>query len=355
MNFQPSTCGAKTSFRLSPHGWAAAGILLHTWFTVIRHLRVEWTLNEQYSYGWAIPFLCAFLFWKRWQSAPTLESSTLLPAPPSVRLLISAALFLLALAFIVTRLIEEANPDWRLVSWMLAGEAVSLSLLLLYAWRGFSALRQFAVPVVFFLVAVPWPTFLEHSVIQTLTRANVSITVEFLNWFGFPALRHGNVIETAGGLVDIDTACSGVRSLQASFMMALFFGELKRLSVQRRLALCGVTIALAMFFNATRTIFLSVVTANSGSAATARWHDPAGIIVLLACFTAVWAAAAWMGRGAAQREANVASNQARVVASSRLGVHPRFSLALVVLVVMGEIAVQTWYRSAAPVSSLDWN
>ena len=38
-------------------------------------------------------------------------------------------------------------------------------------------------------------------------------------------MPHGNVIETTGGFVDIDTACSGIRSLQAALMLALFFGE----------------------------------------------------------------------------------------------------------------------------------
>ena len=34
---------------------------------------------------------------------------------------------------------------------------------------------------------------------QTLTRLNVSATVEVLGWFGIPALQHGNVIEVATG------------------------------------------------------------------------------------------------------------------------------------------------------------
>ena len=33
------------------------------WFRLIDHLRVEWSVNPQYTYGWAVPFLCAYLLW----------------------------------------------------------------------------------------------------------------------------------------------------------------------------------------------------------------------------------------------------------------------------------------------------
>jgi hypothetical protein len=35
------------------------------WFALINHLRVEWTLNPQYGYGWAVPFLCLYLIWQK--------------------------------------------------------------------------------------------------------------------------------------------------------------------------------------------------------------------------------------------------------------------------------------------------
>src|ERR1039458_4844726 len=34
------------------------------WFTLINHLRVEWSVNPQYAYGWAVPFLCLYLLWR---------------------------------------------------------------------------------------------------------------------------------------------------------------------------------------------------------------------------------------------------------------------------------------------------
>jgi hypothetical protein len=53
------------------------------WFVLINDLRVEWTVNPQYSYGWAVPFLCAFLLWQKLTNPESrkqkIESLNLLP------------------------------------------------------------------------------------------------------------------------------------------------------------------------------------------------------------------------------------------------------------------------------------
>ena len=35
------------------------------WAELVNQLRIEWLLNPQYGYGWSVPFLCAFLIWKK--------------------------------------------------------------------------------------------------------------------------------------------------------------------------------------------------------------------------------------------------------------------------------------------------
>jgi len=88
------------------------------WLEVINHLRNEWSLNAQYSYGWAVPLLAAFIFWRRWSQRPA-------PEPPSSRALPITLILLCALFLFPIRLIAEANPDWRLVSWAFAVTAAT--------------------------------------------------------------------------------------------------------------------------------------------------------------------------------------------------------------------------------------
>jgi len=68
-------------------------------------------------------------------------------------------------------------------------------------------LRHFAFPILFFLVALPWPVRFEQIVIQDLMRAVTAINVIFLQLAGVPALQHGNVIEIGSGFAG--TALTG--------------------------------------------------------------------------------------------------------------------------------------------------
>ena len=53
-------------------GWIVPA-LLAAW--LFHHLHFEWSINEQYNYGWAVPFLTAFLFYLRWPSRPPVRAA----------------------------------------------------------------------------------------------------------------------------------------------------------------------------------------------------------------------------------------------------------------------------------------
>ncbi|HZL79110.1 MAG TPA: exosortase/archaeosortase family protein [Candidatus Limnocylindrales bacterium] len=279
----------------------------------MNHLRVAWTLNPQYSYGWAVPFLCAYLAWQRIADhrPPTTDDRP----PPSV-IRISAfqdfsfqLLFaLLAFLYAPVRLVQAANPVWTLVSWGLALVVIGLTLRFLHfnaptLQRFNLSFRDLIFPIGFFLVAVPWPSVIEGPLIQGLTRADARVTVELLGWLGIPAQPHGNVIEVVTGTVGIDEACSGIRSFQATLMISLFFGELYRLSGVRRAALCLGGFAMSFLFNLARMSLLVWVAASKGISAIAAWHDPAGVTILVACFGGLWAFAVSLRHRTASRPA----------------------------------------------------
>ena len=47
--------------------------LAYLWFQLINNLRVEWTTNPQYAYGWLVPFLCIGLLVRRWHAVRSTE------------------------------------------------------------------------------------------------------------------------------------------------------------------------------------------------------------------------------------------------------------------------------------------
>ncbi len=339
-----------TGLRCKP--WLLPALVLaYLWSTLINHLRIEWALNPQYSYGWAVPIICLYLIHLQRQAAnasgtqpePGIHSPRCVIAPAAF----TVVLYSLALAWLPLRLVQEANPEWRLVSWSMALTVVALTLLVLATAESRNPLitnrHAFVFPIVFFLVAVPWPTVIEAPLIQGLTSANANCATELLNLFGVSALRHGSLIEVGNGVVGIDDACSGIRSFQATLMISLFLGNLYRLTVPRRLSLCLSGFGLSFVFNVGRTTLLTWVAAGHGIAAIQRWHDPAGGILLVLCFVTLWLLALSLRpRRNPSREPAPSSLLVRVHRSPFLV--PHSSAALLVWFLLCEISTTAWYR-----------
>jgi exosortase len=312
--------------------WFALIAIGLCWVEIISRLRLEWEINPQYGYGWTVPFLAAYIFWRKSRAAP--ESS---PPNRALKILSGAALALCAVALIPLRIIQEANPDWRLLSWAMALAVVAITLSALFWSGGARWTVHFAFPVLFFLVAVPWPTQMEQWLIQGLMRADAAINVEFLNLIGIPAVQLGNVIEVGTGFVGINDACTGVRSLQATFMVSLFLGALYEFSVARRILLVAAGAILAFTCNLIRTFLLVYLGAEHGSGMIKSWHDPAGLSILFICMFALWGLSLFL-----RSETPPAPNEF----SPRAAPIPRVVLAwLLLCVVTAEASTQLWYRS----------
>lgn len=310
--------------------WATIAVLGALWLILIDQLRLNWSTNPQYSYGWLVPFLAAYLFWQRWLTRPAATR-------PAFLAFAGLAAALLALAFFPTRLVREASPEWSTVSWALALEVVGLTLAALVYMGGWRTMRHFAWPIGFFLVAVAWPLRFETALTQSLMRHLAGITAEIVSWAGVSAMQDGNLIRLPTGVVGVDEACSGVRSLQSMFMAALFLGELHRLAWLSRLALLVVGLGLALFFNILRALLLVSVAAHSGLPELSKWHDPAGFSILVLSFIVLCFAVRFFPKPAGFHSPSHAPDW-----------RPLPTTLIILLgswLVLTEIATEAWYRS----------
>ncbi len=316
--------------------WPVFAVLGALWFFAVRQLRFDWTINPQYTYGWTVPFLSAYLFTERWKRRPPAQA-------PHSRVALAMAVLALALLLLPVRLIQESAPDWRLIGWALGGVCVAISLAAVYFAGGPAWLRHFFFPIAFFLVAVPWPVPLEQSLIQWLMRSVTQICVEALSWAGIPAIQKGNVIEITTGRVGVEEACSGVRSLQTTLMIALFMGELLRFRILRRVTLLAGALGVAFVCNASRAFFLVWVSARNGTDAVAKWHDNVGMAVLLGSLLGVGVLCAILNPKRTDDDAvSLDPGLLRPGAPPRKGI----LIALAAWLVVVEVGTEAWYRMA---------
>jgi exosortase len=278
---------------------ALAGLALY-WCQLFYQIQVEWTANDQYGYGWFVPLLAAVLFWRRWEERT--ESGGRRAEDESQWSVVSRqwavvggrwAVVFLMFMLLPLRIIHEANVGWRSAQWAHAVILVALTLILVWRAGGWAWVRHFGFPVLFLLAAVPWPMRLEGYLVQGLMRLVTAVTVEVVGMLGVPAMQRGNLLEIGSGFVSVNEACSGVRSLQTSLMIALFLGELYRLRYWRRLALVPTSLLIAFIANVGRTSFLTWSAARLGIGRMESLHSSAGAAVVVMVLGLLWLTA-WL-------------------------------------------------------------
>lgn len=245
------------------------------WAMLVYQLQVTWSVNPQYSYGWLVPALSLFMIWRQGHKAVLQPLSKEQTSPREIFL--NIIIILGCMTLLPMWIIREANPDWRLLNWVFAFNVLGITYSFLAKEYSLSNLRYYIYPTLFFLVAVPWPLAWDAELTLFL-QEKVSIIVTELLWFlGYPAKMLGSVIVLPTGPVGIDEACSGIRGLQGSLVVALFLGYYYQLPIWFRIPFCFLGMAIAFVINIVRAFTLTYLSAANGPESINTWHDPAGI------------------------------------------------------------------------------
>ena len=276
--YSPLTSGVSSS---RPAWLASFGLLAAGWLLIFNQQRLEWAVNPTYAYGWAVPVLAGYLFLERWRTRPASAG----PQNSFVWLLIPAFLLL---AYLPVRVVQEANPDWVKVNWLMAGLIIGLTLSAVYSLTGWRGVKYCAFPIIFCMTALPWPVWMEDNLTKSLMNWNAGAVAELLTMVGYPALAKGNMILIGTSWVNVEEACSGIRSLQTAFMVSLFFGEFHRLRWGARVGLTLSSFAIAFALNFARTVTLTFLGGQGGPQLTEKWHDTVGNVAMALCLVSLW-------------------------------------------------------------------
>lgn len=231
--------------------------LLSLWSLLLYQLATVWQTNDQYAHGFLVPFLCLFLLIK---VQP--EDIDIKKFPHSQKNLLCYLIGIpLVLSLIPLWLIREANSDWRLINLVLYGSVLILSLLLFsFIQNRDYELRKFLFPLLFFIVAIPWPLATDLKLTQWLQEKVSTMIVDCLLLLEHEAILEGTVIDVGiFGKVGVDQACSGINGLQASLVVSLFLGSYYSFSIIHRFLLVLGGLLIALFFNLARAFSLSFI------------------------------------------------------------------------------------------------
>lgn len=227
-----------------------AGLVLFAWPTLVGLVGVYRT-DGNFSHGFLVPVVSVYAAWR-------LRHTVVFGARPG-HLLGCLPLCAGVLAVLFSRWYELALLPRGVIAVAMAGLGL-VAVLLGLAWlaTGPTGVRRLAFPLGFLLLAVPVPSFLLHRVTLPLQQVSARISVAALHGIRVTVERQGNVLQFPNGLLGVDEACSGIRSLAVLLAVSLAMIHFGRLGRRGTLVLLAAVVPLAVLANALR-VFVSGV------------------------------------------------------------------------------------------------
>ena len=234
---------------------------------------VQFSTREEYSHGFLIPLLSAFLVYQRSSAIRNLAARS--SAFGVVVVLLAAALFGLGELATLQPVIGYA--------FVLTVHGFALALC---GWRVY---RLLFIPLLLLFFMIPLPQFFYNNLSSDLQLISSKIGVSVIRLFEIPVYLEGNVIDLGSYKLQVVDACSGLRYLfplmTLGFIMAYFY----QAALWKRAVVFFSTIPITILMNSFRIGVIGVTVEHFGvGAAEGFLHDFEGWVVFMACFAVLF-------------------------------------------------------------------
>jgi len=209
---------------------AVVGAFLALWPTTMS-LSERWadTVTRAYTHGSLVPFIVAFLIWRR---KDLLEK---VPVAPSWLAFIAGILMGILWLICVRAGIQIAHQALLPV----------IAALAIWAAMGSAALRCLAVPLAYLYFTVP----LWDAINPALQWASAYAVRGLVSLIGIPVYFDGLNFQIPAGVFHVAGGCSGLHFFIVAAAVAVFYGELHRDKLATRIKLVALALAFALITN----------------------------------------------------------------------------------------------------------
>jgi len=210
--------------------------LIWTYWLVIPGLVAQWWNEQEYSHGFLVPFVSAYLVWAKWD---VLKVTALRPTSWGLGLMV------FALALYLTGIVG-ADLYLQRVSLipMIAGGVLYV--------LGWPVLHGILFPLAFLLLMIPLPSIIFNSIAFPLQLLAAQLASSVMEACAVPVFREGNVMHLAATSLDVEEACSGIRSLVSLTTLSILYSYIYYSSWIPRLILLVAVVPIAIAANVFR-------------------------------------------------------------------------------------------------------
>ena len=222
---------------------ALVGVLGWAYWLIIPGLVVQWWNQPEYSHALLIPFVSGYLAWSKRD-----ELAQVVPRPGYWGL----ALMVFALVVYIT---GKVGADLFL-------QRISLVLMIaggvLYV-GGAKVLGLLLFPLAFLVLMIPLPGIVFNSIAFPLQMFAAQVSSAALEAVGVPVFREGNVMHLAAASLDVEEACSGIRSLLSLTALGVLYGNLAFSNWTPRILLLVMVVPIAIAANVLRVFVVGLL------------------------------------------------------------------------------------------------
>lgn len=246
-------------------GAILAGLIALYW-PVFQKLAFDWDNNDNYSHGYFIPVLSAYLIYT--------YKNELGKLPVKSNLLGFFLLFFGLTQLIIAKTGSELFLQRISLLIVLAGVVLFC--------LGSSFLKKLAPPIAYLIFMIPLPAIIWNKIAFPLQLFGSFLTEKFVTFIGVPIFREGNILHLSGTTLEVVDACSGLRSLTTLFALSTILALLSDHKTWQKWVIFLAAAPIAILANIIRLTATALLASKYGSdVAHGFLHDFSGIIVFL--------------------------------------------------------------------------
>ena len=251
--------------------WLALAVMVAAlalgFFSGLVAMTEDWS-REEYSHGWLIPAIAAFMAWR---------VRSRLAAQPWSASWAGAVIVGCAMLFLVL------------------GELSTLAIIIQYAFLltlaglvvtfgGWGVLRTLSAPLIYLFFMIPLPNFLYNNLSQKLQLMSSSLGVWFMRLFDVSVYLEGNVIDLGIYQLQVVEACSGLRYLFPLMSFGFLCAYLFKAPFWQRALVFLSSIPLTVLMNSLRVGVIGILVNTYGSEqAEGFLHYFEGWVIFMTC------------------------------------------------------------------------
>lgn len=255
-------------------------LLVFLYWEIVYKLVLDWWDDPNYSHGFLIPFISAYLIWERRKLLRNTH-----PAPSVLGLPI---LFAAAIIYVIGQIAGEFFTQRLSLVMILAG--------LTLTWGGKAMWRILWVPILYLVFMIPLPYILYDSIAFPLKLLATKVSITVLQCLGQAMYNEGNLIFLPHTTLEVADACSGIRSLMSILALSVIIACYTQNRWPFRLLLVALSIPIVVFTNILRIIGTGLLAAKDPELSTGFFHAFSGEVIFLAGIALLFGIAILIGR-----------------------------------------------------------